>query len=234
MAPDSASNALSFARLHQLALPTPTPSSAASFSSVLDGGHPPSSPAADAHDAKRLRATPRAKRTNRDLSLASSTFSGPAAAVAAAAAPSPLSLASLPPGMGAAPCHMCQRRPAGPHDAPAWHDCALCGARVCFVCSRTCEGPRCHHAPIRPPTTGSLSYQSVDVGIRAARKVCRRCCLEVGPEGTVWCRVCYDDETEDGGRPDEETRQAESVGRVADWLGGVDDADSGYTGDCES
>ena len=161
--------------------------------------------------------------------MASSTFSSPAAA------PSPLSLPPPPPQASGEPCHMCQRRPTTLRDAPAWHDCSLCGTRVCFVCSRTCEGPRCHAT--LPSTNDNRSFQSFDNGVRP-RKVCRRCCHEVGAEGTVWCRVCYDDDTDlETGKGDAETRQAESAGRVADWLdgcGGAEEADSGYTGDCES
>ena len=212
--------------MHRLSLPTPDPSSAASFSSsFLADGTVPSSPApiSDTHDAKRIRAMPR-PRMSRNISLASSNLS--------AAIPTSGSLDS--PAMA---CHVCQRRPTTRQDLPDYTGCELCAFRTCFVCIRTCEGSRCQSTLVPSPETPSL--YSMDEGPRK-RRVCQKCCREVGSEGMVWCRVCYEDDADVEafkGRFSKETLQAESVGRVADWLkdcGGGDDADSGYTGDCES
>ena len=210
--------------MHQLGLPTPEPSSSASFSSFLaDAAHVPSSPTphSDAHDAKRIRAAPR-PRVSRDLSLASSNFSSPPPF------PAPFEIhASQPAEM----CHQCQGH------LSALADCELCGSRTCTICLRTCEATRCTSIAIRAPETPSLSSFD-DLGPRK-RRVCAKCCEEVGAEGTVWCRVCYADDADleaFKGRFSKETLQAESVDRVASWLwncGGGEETDQGYTGDCE-
>ena len=119
-------------------------------------------------------------------------------------------------------CHICSRRPSTIQDLPAYSDCETCNKRICFVCVRTCKGPRCQSA------------ERVALGLPDMRgkRVCSSCCVEVGSEGTVWCRSCYDDDTEIEGlyKCNKGQLQAESEGRVAQWLNhfdGPDDMDLG-------
>lgn len=60
-------------------------------------------------------------------------------------------------------------------------------------------------------------------GLRG-RVVCRKCCKEVGPEGNVWCLVCFEDDGEedrrgrDSGDDDGEDGNCDETGRVEEWL----------------
>ena len=60
---------------------------------------------------------------------------------------------------------------------------------------------------------------SIDVD-SAGKRVCRKCCVEVGSEGTVWCNPCYQDDSdlEEFRTGNKEELQAESEGRVTEWL----------------
>ena len=67
----------------------------------------------------------------------------------------------------------------------------------------------------------SLSPGSVIKG----KSICGKCCVEVGADGTVWCRVCFEDDGEedlDGGR-DSVDEDGDGTGRVEQWLDGCDE-----------
>lgn len=57
------------------------------------------------------------------------------------------------------------------------------------------------------------------------KSICGKCCVEVGADGTVWCRVCFEDDGEedlDGGR-DSVDEEGDETGRVEQWLDGCDE-----------
>lgn len=186
-------------------LPTPALSFSSSCHDVNDCLKPQAYPlqrnfSSDSRNAKRLHITPR-PRLSRHLSQPSSEFS------------SFISLAS-PTTNACQSCHICQRRPSTLHDLPAWGDCESCSKRVCFICIRTCEGPKCQSTSHSHLGLG-LASEIVSVG----KRICSKCCTEVGSEGTVWCRACYEDDTEEEAhKGTKEQLQVESEGRVAEWL----------------
>lgn len=56
------------------------------------------------------------------------------------------------------------------------------------------------------------------------KSICGKCCVEVGADGTVWCRVCFEDDGEedlDGGI-DSVDEEGDETGRVEQWLDGCD------------
>lgn len=69
-------------------------------------------------------------------------------------------------------------------------------------------------------------FRSNRRGGSRGKAVCRSCCKEVGPEGNVWCMVCFDDDGEedrrgrdsgdDGGVGEE--GNCDETGRVEEWL----------------
>ncbi|MCJ1347983.1 hypothetical protein MMC31_006213 [Peltigera leucophlebia] len=70
-------------------------------------------------------------------------------------------------------------------------------------------------------STSSISPGSVVKG----KSICGKCCVEVGADGTVWCRVCFEDDGEedlDGGR-DSVDEEGDGTGRVEQWLDGCDE-----------
>ena len=186
-------------------IPLPTP--ALSFSSSLhdDSLKPQAHPlqrnfSSDSRASKRLHITPR-PRLYRQLSQPSSEFS------------SFVSLAS-PTTNPCQSCHICQRRPSTIQDLPAWGDCGSCNKRVCFICMRTCEGPRCQ-STLQSHIGLGLNSELIMTG----KRICSKCCVEVGSEGTVWCTTCYEDDTEpESNKGTKEQLQVESEGRVAEWL----------------
>ncbi|MCJ1315429.1 hypothetical protein MMC15_000748 [Xylographa vitiligo] len=120
-------------------------------------------------------------------------------------------------------CHMCNRGPKVLQDLPGFADCESCQQRTCYVCMRICDGPRCQLLnPPRVPSTPS-AIMSTD-----GRHVCRKCCLEIGAEGRVWCLVCYEDDADpedySTGRT-KEVMQLERAERVTDWLQECDEDD---------
>lgn len=60
-------------------------------------------------------------------------------------------------------------------------------------------------------------------GVRG-KAVCSNCCKEVGPEGNVWCLVCFEDDGDedrrgrDSGDDDGEVGNCDETGRVEEWL----------------
>ena len=117
------------------------------------------------------------------------------------------------------PCHICHRRPNTVQDLPAYADCEACGERTCYICMRTCEGPRCHLHRIH----NDYVDPGEPVGERRCKKICGKCCVEVGVEGRVWCLVCYEDDADGEDREMERKKKelySERVERVADWLEG--------------
>ena len=113
-------------------------------------------------------------------------------------------------------CHMCHRRPKTLQDLPGFADCESCQQRTCYVCMRTCDSPRCQLLnPPRLPLTPSTIMGA------EGRHVCRRCCLEIGVEGRVWCLVCYEDDADPEDYSNGRTKKAmqlERAERVTDWL----------------
>jgi hypothetical protein len=58
-------------------------------------------------------------------------------------------------------------------------------------------------------------------GDRKGKRVCGKCCVEVGYDGMVWCLACYEDDgdVEDySGAKTKQELQVESAQRVAGWL----------------
>jgi hypothetical protein len=187
-------------------LPTPALSYSSSFHDVNDSLKPQPHPlqrnfSSDSRCSKRLHITPR-PRISRQLSVPSSDLS---------------SLPSLtsPTTSVHQACHICLRRPFTLQDLPAYGDCESCSKRTCFVCMRTCEGPRCQSS-----LQNQIGLGFTTEYVSAGKRVCSRCCIEVGSEGTVWCTTCYEDDTEIGisHKGTKEELQAESEGRVAEWL----------------
>lgn len=84
---------------------------------------------------------------------------------------------------------------------------------------RTCEGPQCHLRSInRHPLTPEDTTEE-----RRSKKICGKCCVEVGVEGRVWCLICYEDDADGEDREAGKKKKelySERVGRVADWLEG--------------
>ena len=69
---------------------------------------------------------------------------------------------------------------------------------------RTCEGPKCQSNIRITPAFPEAIFAT-------GKKVCSKCCIEVGSEGTVWCNGCYldDSEMEDFQKGNKEQLQAE-------------------------
>lgn len=114
------------------------------------------------------------------------------------------------------PCHLCHRRPTTVQDLPAYANCENCQLRTCFICMRTCEGPRCQQQASFHETSTSNTLDTT-----RGRNICGKCCVEVGVEGRVWCLVCYEDDAEEEDHslgPTKKEMQSERVDRVADWL----------------
>ena len=72
------------------------------------------------------------------------------------------------------------------------------------------------------------------------KNVCAKCCVEVGPEGRVWCLSCYGDEHDRndraGGESDEEEEKKRTDGlrsgsciEVEEWLESC--GDESWSGD---
>lgn len=131
------------------------------------------------------------------------------------------SIAALTPNLY--PCHLCHRRPTTLQDLPAYANCENCQLRTCFICMRTCDGPRCqqHNSFHETSTSNTLDTAR-------GRNICGKCCIEVGVEGRVWCLVCYEDDAEEVDHslgPTKKEMQSERVHRVADWLQDCGDDD---------
>ena len=69
-------------------------------------------------------------------------------------------------------CHVCCRRPRTKTHVPLYNDCEACHKRVCYICARVCMVPT----------------QQGQCGM----KICSKCCIEQGVEGTVICFDCLD------------------------------------------
>jgi len=124
-------------------------------------------------------------------------------------------------------CHMCNRGPKVLQDLPGYADCESCQQRTCYVCMRTCDGPRCQalNPPQLPPTPSTIIKTE-------GRHVCRKCCLEIGVEGRVWCLVCYEDDADPEDYSTGRTKKAmqlERAERVSDWLQDCDEDDDQQT-----
>ena len=57
------------------------------------------------------------------------------------------------------------------------------------------------------------------------KAVCRTCCKEVGPEGNVWCLICFEDDDgeedrrgRDSDDDDGEDINCDETGKVEEWL----------------
>lgn len=197
--------------LFPTALPTPTASTTSFFS---DTAHP----GPTASQLTRVNSTgsspPKSKRAH--LTPISRTKSIPARSS------SGTTNDSFTPNLH--PCHLCHRRPTTVQDLPTYAYCESCQLRTCFVCLRICEGPRC-----RLHTSNQMDDTSDEIDAVKGRSVCRKCCVEVGVDGTVWCLVCYEDDAEEetySMGPTKKEMQTERVHRVADWLqdcGGEED-----------
>lgn len=195
-----------------VALSTPTLSFSDSFYDINDTIRSLPLPlqrnfSSDSRSSKRLHLAPRPR--------LSRYFSAPSSDLASlSSVTSPINTIQA--------CHICSRRPSTVQDLPAYNDCETCNKRTCFVCTRTCEGPHCQ-------STEHITLGFPGVYL-AAKRVCSRCCVEVGSEGTIWCNICYDDDTELTAfhKGNKEQLQIESEGRVAQWLShfeGPDDMD---------
>jgi hypothetical protein len=102
-------------------------------------------------------------------------------------------------------CHLCHRQPKTILDLEAFTDCESCHERTCNVCVRSCEGPSC---------VSSNRHLT-------SKRVCGKCCTEVGVDGRVWCLSCYeDDENVEDHRigPTKKDLQTDNLGRIAAWL----------------
>ena len=192
----------------QIPLPTPAPSFSSSFfdsPSPYDPSrltHPMQrNKSVESRTAKRLQLAPK-PRLSRHTSQPSSELS---------------SFASLASPTTTA-CHICKRRPSTRQDIPSYLDCEVCELRTCYVCVRTCEGPLCQSTVKHQPHPGMDSMEEEQP---TGKRICARCCIEVGSEGRVWCVSCYHDDTDSElfmfKRPKEEL-EAESACRIADWL----------------
>ena len=69
-------------------------------------------------------------------------------------------------------CHVCFRRPRMTTHVPLYNDCEACYRRVCYICARVCMGPT------------QQGY--------CGMKICSKCCVEQGVEGTAVCLDCLD------------------------------------------
>jgi len=79
---------------------------------------------------------------------------------------------SITPNHDLRSCHICHKSPVRWRDLDNYTECRECEKRVCHVCTRTCVQPGCE------------------------RKVCSRCCDEVGEEGEPWCFGCLKERNE--------------------------------------
>ena len=82
---------------------------------------------------------------------------------------------------------------------------------------RVCDGPGCHSGTLN---TQDVSARGSEDECARGRRICARCCVEVGAEGRAWCFGCYEDdgdEGEDEGKGEMDEGRSE---RVRDWLEG--------------
>lgn len=125
-------------------------------------------------------------------------------------------------------CHICHRRPTAHAELSEFLSCELCEQRICNICIRVCEAEGCHsNAEFRKSVDESDRERRYPLSDRAGSRgkaVCKRCCKEVGPEGNVWCLVCFEDDGEedprgrDSGDDDGEEVNRDEAGRVEQWL----------------
>ena len=207
---------LSATYLHQSSLLTPT--SISSFSEEFDRKITPTAHTSSQFTFKTV--FPVSKRFQKDLAAKSesSHFQSATDCVSKIA---PHSIRS---------CHICNRRPTVVQDIPAYVNCEACGQRTCYICTRTCEGPRCHLNGIE--SSRSISHETARDGGRC-KTVCSRCCIEVGVEGMIWCMVCYDDDAD--GQDHKQTKDKTELHhqreeRVTNWLDCCGEDEQSVTG----
>lgn len=124
-----------------------------------------------------------------------------------------------------AACHVCHCRPSANAALFGNSSCELCEQRTCYVCIRICEAEGCRSSGESGKATDEsdreFRHAMSNTGVMKGKAVCRKCCKEVGPEGNVWCLLCFEDDGEEDRRgrdSGDDEGDCVETGRVEEWL----------------